>query len=91
MSNGEVTREQLAAMFYRYAQYRGVNVTNTVNTKVMSYSDAGKVSPYAMDALSWACNMGLLNGKSNTILDPQGTATRAEISAIMMRFCQNYL
>ena len=89
--NGEVTREQLASMLYRYAQYKGADVTNTVATNIKKYSDSSRISAYALDAMCWACNNNLLTGKSDSQIDPQGYATRAEVAAMMMRLNNNLL
>ncbi|MGN1350342.1 MAG: S-layer homology domain-containing protein [Anaerovoracaceae bacterium] len=87
--NGSVTREQLAAIMYRYAQYKGGNVTNTGDYSIRTFSDRNSISPYAKDAVCWACNSGLLSGKTGTRLDPKGSATRAEAATIIMRFCNS--
>lgn len=83
---GIITREQLAAILYRYSEYKGYNVT--VGDNVLSYSDAAEVSKYAIFAVQWACNSELLKGDSNKLL-PSGNATRAQVAAILMRFNQN--
>ena len=82
-----ITREQLAAILYRYAQFKGYNVSKM--NKLDSYADAAQVSPYAVSAMQWANAENLITGKSATILDPKGNATRAEVSSILMRFCEN--
>ncbi len=82
-----ITREQLAAILYRYAQFKGYNVSKM--NKLDSYADAAQVSPYAVPAMQWANAENLITGKSATILDPKGDATRAEVSSILMRFCEN--
>lgn len=86
--DSSVTREQLAAMMYRYASLAGKNVGNTSGYKVAAYSDAGRISPYARAAMNWACNNGIIEGRTPTTLVPDGTTTRAEIAMIMMRFNQ---
>lgn len=85
--NGNVTREQLAAILYRYASYRKYRTYST--TSLGSYSDQGKISEYALTAVKWANAEGLLSGRTNTTLDPQGTASRAEVAAIFHRFVEN--
>ena len=87
--NSEVNRQDLAVMMYRYASMRGKDVTNTVDTGVKRYADAGSVSYYAKDAVCWAVNNGYLSGTTGNRLNPKGTATRAEVSAIMMRMNSN--
>ena len=84
---GEVTREQLAAILYRYAKLKGCDTSKS--NKLDSFKDAGKVSSWAVEAMQWANAEGLINGKGNNMLDPQGKATRAETAAILMRFMQN--
>lgn len=83
--NASITREQMAAILYRYAQYKGYDVTKQAN--LSGYSDNGQVSAYAKDALAWANAAKLINGVTNTTLAPQGNATRAQVSAILHRFC----
>lgn len=83
--NDSITREQMAAILYRYAQYKGYDVTKKAD--LSGYSDNGQVSAYARDALAWANAAKLINGVTNTTLAPQGNATRAQVSAILHRFC----
>lgn len=83
--NDSITREQMAAILYRYAQYKDYDVTKKAD--LSGYSDNGQVSAYAKDALAWANAAKLINGVTNTTLAPQGNATRAQVSAILHRFC----
>lgn len=83
--NASITREQMAAILYRYAQYKGYDVTKKAD--LSGYSDNSQVSAYAKDALAWANAAKLINGVTNTTLAPQGNATRAQVSAILHRFC----
>lgn len=83
--NDSITREQMAAILYRYAQYKVYDVTKKAD--LSGYSDNGQVSAYAKDALAWANAAKLINGVTNTTLAPQGNATRAQVSAILHRFC----
>ena len=83
--NDSITREQIAAILYRYAQYKGYDVTKKAD--LSGYSDNSHVSAYAKDALAWANAAKLINGVTNTTLAPQGNATRAQVSAILHRFC----
>ena len=83
--NDSITREQMAAILYHYAQYKGYDVTKKAD--LSGYSDNGQVSAYAKDALAWANAAKLINGVTNTTLAPQGNATRAQVSAILHRFC----
>ena len=82
-----LTREQLATMLYRYAQYKGYDVSVGENTNILSYPDFSTVSEYAVEALQWACGAGIISGKDG-LLDPAGSATRAEVATMLMRFCQ---
>ena len=81
-----ITREQLTAIFYRYADYKGYKLTVTENLD--KFEDADKITDYAKMVMQWAVGNGLIKGKSETLLDPQGTATRAEISAMLHRFIE---
>ena len=83
--NDSITREQMAAILYRYAQYKGYDVMKKAD--LSGYSDNSQVSAYAKDALAWANAAKLINGVTNTTLAPQGNATRAQVSAILHRFC----
>ena len=85
--NDKVTREQLAAILYRYAQYKKYNVSGAKSLD--GYTDAQSVSSYAVPALQWANAAGVVTGKSGSKLDPKGNATRAEVAAMLMRFCEN--
>lgn len=84
----DVTREQLATMLWRYARYRGWDVS--ARGDVSAFSDADKISPFADDAITWAMGTGILGGKGAGILDPGGKATRAEFAAMLNRFCALY-
>lgn len=85
--NDTITREQMAAILYRYAQYKGYDVTASAD--LSGYSDVAQVSSYALAALQWANAEGLVNGTSDTTLTPGGSATRAQVAVILMRFCEN--
>lgn len=89
--NAAVTREQAAAILYRYAQSKGIDVSVGENTNILSYVDVQQTSEYAIPALQWAVGAGVLNGKNGGRLAPTGTATRAEIAAIMQRWCENII
>lgn len=88
--NTAVTREQLATMLYRYAQYRHYNTSAGANTNILSYYDANRISEYAFSALQWACGEGIMDGTGTGYLSPQGQATRAQLAAMLMRFCMEY-
>lgn len=85
---GKITREQLAAMLYRYAKMKGYDVSASAD--ISGYTDASGVSGWATDAMRWAVSAGLINGRTATTLAPQGNATRAEVASILMRFMQKY-
>lgn len=85
---GKITREQLAAMLYRYAKLKGYDVSASAD--ISGYTDASSVSGWATDAMRWAVSAGLINGRTATTLAPQGNATRAEVASILMRFMQKY-
>ena len=82
-----ITREQMAAILYRYAGYKGYDVGEAAD--LSGYTDAGDISGYAAEAMAWANAMGIITGRTETTLVPSATATRAEAAAILMRFCEN--
>ena len=84
-----VTREQLATFLYRYAQDQGYDTS--ARADLSGYSDAGLVSSYATEALSWANATGLIIGTTATTLSPKGSATRAQVATILSRFCQDVI
>lgn len=86
--NDPVTREQLASIFYRYAQYKGYDVSTAGSLD--HFTDKDSVSAWAQEAMKWAVGNGILGGKGNNILDPKGTATRAEFAAMLHRFIEKY-
>ena len=83
-----ISREQLAAILYRYAGYQGYDTAGKGNLD--KFKDADKITDYATTAMQWAVGNGLIKGKSDELLDPQGTATRREIAAILHRFFEKY-
>lgn len=85
--NDTITREQLGTIFYRYASYKGYDVSESAD--LGNFSDDSAVSSYAQTALSWANAAGLINGMGDGTLSPKGSATRAQAAAIIMRFCEN--
>ena len=85
--NDAITREQMAAILYRYAQYKGYRTTASAD--LSGYVDAGDVSSYALSALQWASAEGLVTGTSSTALTPGGSATRAQVATIFMRFMED--
>ena len=82
----DITREQLAVILYRYATYQGYDVSQQAD--LSGFVDAGTISTYAQEALSWASAQGLVLGFEDDSLRPQGNASRAQIAAVLMRFCQ---
>lgn len=86
-TNDTITREQMAAILYRYAQYKGYDIT--AKADLSRYTDAAQVSSWATDAIRWANAEGLVNGTNAITLNPRGDATRAQAAMIVTRFCQN--
>ena len=79
--NDAITREQLAAILYRYAELKGYNVS--ASGSLSGYTDASQISSYATTAMQWANSTGLITGKTSTTLSPKGNATRAEVATIL--------
>ncbi len=86
--NDSITREQFAAILWRYAKYKGYDVSVGEDTNILSYEDAFAVSEYAIPAMQWACGAGLMQGDGIN-LTPKATATRAQAAALLQRFCEN--
>lgn len=86
--DGEVTREQVAAILWRYAKFSGIDVSVGENTNILSYNDFFNISEYAIGAMQWACGAGLITGKPGGALEPQSGATRAEVAAMLQRFSE---
>ena len=84
--NSPITREQMAAILYRYAAYKGYDVSQKAD--LSGYTDAASISGYAKDALAWANAQKLITGVTDTTLVPQGSATRAQVATILMRLCE---
>ena len=85
--DSNVTREQFAVMLYKYAQYKGYDLTATGD--LTQFPDAGSISSWAETALSWANGNGLINGHENGTIDPKGSTIRAQAASIMANFDQN--
>ena len=83
--NDPITREQLAAILYRYAKYKGLDVSAGEDTNILSYTDALEISDYAFPAMQWACGTGVMQGSNGRLL-PRGRATRAQIAAMLHRY-----
>ena len=86
--NDNITREQIAAIMHRYAQYKGYDVSVGEKTNILSYDDFDSISEYAISAMQYACGSGLMKGKTASTLNPLDNATRAEIAAILHRFIE---
>ena len=84
--NGNITREQMAAILFRYANKKGIDVT--ARGDLSKFPDAGKVSDWAKDPIAWAVGAGIIGGSDGKLL-PQGSATRAQVATILMRFIEN--
>ena len=82
--NDMITREQMATILFRYAYMRGLNTGYRAD--LSRYTDAGSISGYAREAMSWAVETGIISGMTSTTLNPAGTATRAQVATILMRF-----
>lgn len=85
--NSNLTREQMALILYRYAEYKGYDVSQG-GMAAREFADFDKISDWAGQAVTWAVNAGLLSGKSGNQLDPSGTATRAEVAQVLTSFAQ---
>lgn len=85
--NGQITREQLAAMLYRYAASKGYD-TDLDSVEIQNFADYDDISEYAEEALVWAVDAGIMRGTSSNTLSPGGSATRAQVATILMRFCE---
>ena len=86
-TNDSVTREQIATILYRYAQSKGYDTGKAAG--LSAYTDAASISAWALTGMSWANAAGLIPGRTAVTLAPQGTASRAEVATILMRFCEN--
>ncbi|MBU5626556.1 S-layer homology domain-containing protein [Oscillibacter sp. MSJ-2] len=85
--NQNVTREQMAAILYRYAELKGYDVSTAAD--LSAFTDAGSIAAYAVPAVKWANAAGLVQGTTATTINPKGNATRAQVSMILMRFAEN--
>ena len=83
----EISRQQIVTILYRYASYKGYDVSDS--NSLTGYSDYSDVSAYALKSLKWANAEGLITGRTTSTLAPKGTATRAEVAAIFHRFVEN--
>ncbi len=85
-----ITREQISAMIYRYAKYKGYDVSAGENADIQSYTDADEITPYAVPAVKWAVGDGIMTGRTETTLVPLKYATRAETAALLSRVVEKY-
>ena len=83
-----ITREQLAAIFYRYAEYKGYDVTARADLE--AFEDANEIGAWAAENIAWANAVNLVNGTSATTLSPKANATREQVAAILHRFCVEF-
>lgn len=87
--NDAITRQELAAILYRYTSFRGL--TNNKLANLSGYTDQGQVDGYAVTPMQWCVGNGIINGTSNTTLTPRGTAQRYQAAIMLMRYCQAFL
>ncbi len=86
--NEDITREQMAAILYRYVQYKKQDTSIGENTNILSYDDAFDISEYAIEALQWTCSAGIMKGETESTINPQGNCTRAQVATILMRYLE---
>ncbi len=84
----DILREQIAAIMYRYAKYKGYDVSIGENTNLLSYEDFDEISEYAVASMQWAVGSGMIKGRTESTLNPEDYATRAEIAAMLHRFIE---
>ena len=82
--NNPITREQMATVLYRYAEYKDIEVT--ASGDLTTFTDGDKTSAWALDAMKWAVGAGLINGVENNALNPQGASNRAQVATVLMRY-----
>ena len=88
--NDSITREQLAAILYRYSVYKGYDVSVGEDTNILSFDDIADLSDYAFTSMQWACGAGLIGSMGDGRLAPKGNATRCQIAAVLHRYCDNF-
>ena len=84
----DILREQIAAIMYRYAKFKGYDVSVGENTNILSYNDYDSISEYAVISMQWAVGSGMIKGRTESTLNPLDNATRAEVAAILHRFIE---
>lgn len=85
--NDPITREQMATILFRYAQFKGIG-TDTQEETLNGFADQDQISAYAVPALNWAVDQGVMQGNNATTLAPKGTATRAQVATVLMNYCE---
>lgn len=88
--DSNITREQIASIIYRYAKYKGYDLSAAENADTAAYSDINDVSEYAVTAIRYALGTGVINGKTEVAINPKDNATRAETAAILRRFIESH-
>ncbi|MEE0867020.1 MAG: S-layer homology domain-containing protein [Clostridia bacterium] len=86
--NADITREQMAAVMHRYAQYKKQDTSIGEDTNILSYTDAEEISEYAIPAMQWIVGAGLMKGETEATINPKNNSTRAQVSAILMRYLE---
>ena len=86
-----ITRQEMAAILYRYAQYKKLDTSVGEDTNILSFEDASQLSDYAIPAVQWAVGAGVINGTTASTLSPRGAASRAQVANILYRFLSGYL
>lgn len=86
--NDSITREQMAAVLYRYAQYKEQDTSIGEDTNILSYTDAEEISEYAIPAIQWMVGAGLMKGETESTVNPQNNSTRAQVATILMRYLE---
>ena len=87
--NAEITREQLIVILYRYSKFMKGNISKGEDTNILSYEDYNEISEYSISAFQWGCGEGIISGRTPTTLNPKGTASRAEVATMLMRYMEN--
>lgn len=87
----DITREQMATLLYRFADYLSIDLSGPSGSEYMPFSDSSEVSEYAKEALSWAIHVGMINGVGNNLLLPGGTARRCEVAVLTERFINKFI
>ena len=85
-----VTREQLATILYRYAQFKEIGIELENEDPLAPFKDAASVSYWAVEAVTWMVDVGIINGVAEDTLSPRSDATRAQIATMLMRFCTRF-